>query len=273
MNPIRIFACALLVVSMAACQGNDPSTAASKPSTSPQAPESALGRAVGREIDKAREKLANENIGLNNSVSINRRGGGVSILNRQDANDDRPKAEISPKGDLLIEGKPVAINDEQRAMLLEYRAHVIGIAESGMEIGVQGADLAAKAMGEAFKGLFSGKSEQEIEKSVEAEAAGIKQSAAKLCARLPEMLASQQKLAAALPEFQPYATMTQDDVDDCMDESKHDAASQAQLQAEIRQEIRTAIRSSVRTAVDKDATEAAAEAQSEAQAEPDTATR
>ena len=29
------------------------------------------------------------------------------------------------------------------------------------------------------------------------------------------MLVSQQKLAAALPAFKPYATMTQQDVDDC----------------------------------------------------------
>ena len=84
-----------------------------------------------------------------------------------------------------------------------------------MEIGVQGADLATKAMGEAFKGIFSGKSEKEIEKSVEAEAAKIKMAPPKLCGRLPAMMASQQKLAAAVPEFRPYATMTQDDIDDC----------------------------------------------------------
>ena len=51
-----------------------------------------------------------------------------------------------------------------------------------MEIGVQGADLATKAMGEAFKGIFSGKSEKEIEKSVEAEAAKIKMAGAQSCA-------------------------------------------------------------------------------------------
>ena len=50
-------------------------------------------------------------------------------------------------------------------------------------------------------------------------------SAAKLCGRLPDMMASQQKLAAALPEFRPYATMTQDDIDDCFDESREETAS------------------------------------------------
>jgi hypothetical protein len=36
-----------------------------------------------------------------------------------------------------------------------------------------------------------------------------------LCKRMPGLLTSQQKLAAALPAFRPYATMTQEDIDDC----------------------------------------------------------
>jgi hypothetical protein len=202
MNRIRIFACTALLASLAACQGNTPSSTASKSPASTPEPESALGRVVHKEIRKAREKLATENISLKSGVRFNGKGG-VNI-DTNDSNDDRPEAEITPKGDLLIEGKAVAINNEQRTLLL------------------QGADLAAKAMGEAFKGILSGKSEQEIEKSVEAEAAGIKQSAAKLCARLPGLLASQTELAATLPEFKPYATMTREDIDDCMKDTKDD---------------------------------------------------
>lgn len=144
------------------------------------------------------------------------RQGNITISEREK---DLPKAEITPQGDLLIAGRAVAVDPAQRALLLEYREHVVGVAESGMEIGMQGADLATKAIGEALKGVFSGKSEQEIEQSVEAEAGQIKASAAKLCNRLPAMMASQQKLAAALPEFKPYATMTQEDIDDCLDDA------------------------------------------------------
>ena len=266
MNKISTFACAALLVSLAACQDKAPPTpAASTPAASTQEPESALGRVVHKEIKKAREKLATENISIRNGVRFNGKGG-VNI-DTDDRNDNRPEAEITPKGDLLIDGKAVAINNEQRALLLEHRAQIIGIAESGMDIGVQGADLAAKAMGEAFKGIFSGKSEQEIEKSVEAEAAGIKQSAAKLCARLPGLLASQQKLAATLPEFKPYATMTQEDIDDCMKDSDH-TVQQANVQSEIRGEVRDAIRDTVRGAVRQDdAKDAAVEAEAEAGAE------
>lgn len=266
MNRIRILACTAVLASLAACQGNAPSPpTASKPPAPAQEPESALGRVVNKEIRKAREKLATENISIKNGVRFNGRGG-VNI-DTNDRDDTRPDAEITPKGDLLIEGKAVSINAQQRALLLEHRAQIIGIAESGMDIGVQGADLAAKAMGEAFKGIFSGKSEQEIEKSVEAEAAGIKQAAAKLCARLPGLLASQQKLAATLPEFQPYATMTREDIDDCMKDSEDHTVQQAELQSEIRGEIRDAVRGTVRGAVRHDDTEAATEAQAEASAE------
>ncbi|HEY1139668.1 MAG TPA: DUF2884 family protein, partial [Lysobacter sp.] len=207
---------------------------------------------------KAREKLATENISLNGGVHINSGDHhGVSVFS-DDENDKRPKAEITPKGDLLIDGKTVAITAQQRAMLLEYRAHIIGVAESGMEIGVQGADLAAKAMGEAFKGIFSGKSDKDIEKSVDAQAEGIKQAAAKLCGRLPAMMASQQQLAASLPEFKPYATMTQEDIDECMKENDKHAemhhASHDEIRQEIREEVRSAVRDAVRNEPAQDAT-------------------
>lgn len=248
-NSIRTMGTLVLVAALAACSDSGKTPAKPAATSSTTQPTSSLGKLVNKEIQEAREKLATENIGLNDTVHINSdKHGGVSIFSGdKDGKDDRPKAEITPKGDLLIDGKAVAINDEQRGMLLEYRGHVIGIAESGMEIGVQGADLAAKAMGEAFKGIFSGKSEQDIEKTVEAEAAGIKAAAARLCGRLPAMMATQQKLAAALPEFKPYATMTQEDIDGCMKDS--DEATAHQAKSEIREEIRSTIRESVRDSV------------------------
>lgn len=260
MNARHTLAIALLAcMPLVACSNSSQAPAPqSSPAASTTEPTSALGKMVEKEIREAREKLATENISINGGVRINPgKEGGISVLS-DDENDNRPKAEITPKGDLLIDGKPVAVSAQQRAMLLEYRTHVIGVAESGMEIGVQGADLAAKAMGEAFKGIFSGKSEQDIEKSVEAEATKIKTAATKLCGRLPAMMASQQKLAASLPEFKPYATMTQEDIDDCMKDSEGEhTAHHAELQSEIRDEIRSTIRETVRETVRNEAQEAA----------------
>lgn len=248
MNTIRTFTCTALLASLAACSNTTPPAAPAASSTAAQ-PTSSLGKLVGKEIEEARKKLATENIGLNGSIRLNAgKDGDVAVFDGADKSDTRPKGEITPKGDLLIDGKAVAINAEQRAMLLEYRAHVIKVAEGGMDIGLQGADLAVNAMGEAFKGVLSGKSEQEIEKVVEAEAADIKAAVVKLCEDLPPMMETQRKLAAALPEFKPYANMTREDIDDCLKNGEGDG-QQAGARAEIREEIRGAVRESVREEV------------------------
>ena len=96
------------------------------------------------------------------------------------------------------------------------RGQVIGIAEAGMAIGAQGANIAGHALSGAVGAIFGGKDgEQEFEKKIEAEAAKIEAEAMKICTRLPGLMAGQQALAAALPEFKPYARMTQEDIDDC----------------------------------------------------------
>lgn len=194
---------------------------------------SMLGDVVGKAMDEARSEIRTGNI----SISAE--------------SHDLPKAEISPQGNLLIDGRQVDTTPAQRVLLLGYRSHVVGVAESGMDIGLQGADLAAKAMGEAFKGMFTGKSEAEIEKSIESEADGIKVAAVQLCDRLPAMLASQRQLAAALPEFAPYATMDESDIDDCMDEDSDTLsdAERTRRREEVRGDIRKGIRGSIQKVV------------------------
>jgi hypothetical protein len=115
----------------------------------------ALGSIVKRATDEAREKLATENISLSR--------------NWKNGRTDLAKAEITPQGDLLIAGETIAIDEAQRALLLEHRAHLIAIAEAGIAVGVQGADLGAKAASMAIKGVFSGNTEQ-LEREIEAEA-------------------------------------------------------------------------------------------------------
>lgn len=168
-------------------------TATSAPSGAE--PKTMLGKAVGEAIEEARRELATENIGLSTGATM-------------------PKGEITPQGDLLIGGEPVKIDEKQRALLLEHRKRIVAIAEAGMLIGIEGADLAGKAITEALGSVFSGDSEK-IEKKIEAEAKGIENSAARLCELLPAMLASQEALKQALPAFEPYATMTQAEIDEC----------------------------------------------------------
>lgn len=158
------------------------------------AADTTLGRKVREATETARKELASNNIEVSNKKGA--------------------KVEITPVGDLLINGSAITTDDAQRRLLLQYRGQIMGVAEAGIEIGVQGANLGARAAGEAIKGIFSGKGE-EVEKRINAEAEKLKASAARICDQLPAMLATQQQLAAAIPEFKPYATMEQSDIDEC----------------------------------------------------------
>lgn len=187
----RLFLSSLLLcLPLAACgEGGSPSTASKT-----AAETESIGQKVQAATDKARTEMAKGNINI--------------------SDEHNNKAEITPQGDLLINGQAVTIDAQQRALLLDYRRQVEKLAGAGMDIGVAGAQLGVKAAGEALRGVFSGNTEG-IEAKVNAEADKIKEQAQTLCRLLPEMMAKQQALAAVLPAFKPYATMDQSDIDDC----------------------------------------------------------
>jgi hypothetical protein len=160
------------------------------------APHSAIGAMVGKTVDKVRTQMETRNLALTSE------------------GDRLPKAEITPRGDLLVDGKAVAVDDAQRALLLAYRGQIIEVATAGAEIGMQGADFGMQAAGKALRGAFSGKGDQ-VEKEIQAQAREFEQRARRICDHLPPLLETQRKLAASLPAFAPYATMDQSDVDDC----------------------------------------------------------
>lgn len=233
---------------LSACGQRDNAAAPAAGADGAAPPTTALGRTVAKAMDKARDELANGNIELTGlNVSGNHRG--FSIGDRRDPNDTRPKAEITPQGDLLIEGRKVAADTQQQALLREYRGHIEKIALAGMDVGVAGADLGMKAATEAIGAVFSGNGDQ-VEQRMEAEAKHIEAAAMKLCSYLPALLDSQTRLAAALPEFRPYATMDQSDVDDCHRDGSISAEQvRAQVREDIRREVRTGVRDSLRNAV------------------------
>ncbi len=181
----------MLALPLAAC-GEHSAPASQQASADPQA-DTTLGKQVRDATDKAREKLAEGNISIGS---------------------DGSKVELSPTGDLLINGTSVPLNDSQRAITVQYRKQVVEIAEAGIEIGVQGANLGVRAAGEALKGIFSGDTDK-IEERVNAEAEKLQAHANKICDKMPALMATQQQLAAAVPEFRPYAKMEQSDIDEC----------------------------------------------------------
>jgi hypothetical protein len=74
---------------------------------------------------------------------------------------------------------------------------------------------------ESLKSVFTGGSDEDIERNVQAQASKIESAAMALCDALPGMMESQNRLAAAMPEFKPYANMTQSDIDDCRSDARH----------------------------------------------------
>lgn len=185
-------------LALAACNA-DRAPAGTPAAATSSASASLIDHVVDRAMDHAGDEMRKRNI---------------SISGHDGANGPA-RAQITPQGDLLIDGKAVPIDAAQRAMLLDYRARVEDIAAQGMAIGKQGAALGMHAAADAIVGAFTGQSEAQIQQHAEAQAAGIKQSALALCERLPGLLAAQQKLAAALPAFAPYATMTGHDIESC----------------------------------------------------------
>lgn len=220
-------------------------TAASADGTA-SPPTTAIGRTVARAMDEARAKLATEDMDLNR-VGITRSGGRNEVVVDGQPGDARPKATIKPDGTLLIDGTPVPTDQHQAALLRQYRADLEAIASAGMDIGVQGADLGVRAATAALKGVFTGTGAK-AEAMIERDATRIEVAARALCGRMPALLRSQTALAAALPAFQPYATMDQSDVDDCYDdgEGQDGASTRDDVRAGIRAGIRDGIRDAAR---------------------------
>src|SRR5687768_13273141 len=111
------------IAALTACDARNEVESATRDTTA------TIGTEMSGAIEKARRKLETGNI----TVS----GDGAS-----------GKAEITPAGDLLIDGRRVEVTPQQRALLLEHRAKIVAVAAAGMDVGVQGAGLAVKAMGE-----------------------------------------------------------------------------------------------------------------------------
>lgn len=193
MNLLRLLPATLLCLPLMACGGTS-STPDKTVGKSIAEATSGVGQTVKEAMEDARKEITEGNIKISSA--------------------NQPRAEITPDGHLLIGGKDVPVDANQRRHLQAYRSQVVAVATEGMAIGVAGAKLGTDAAGDALKGIFSGDTDG-LEKRVNAQAAKIEAQAKRICERLPAMLASQQALARELPAFKPYATMDQSDVDDC----------------------------------------------------------
>ncbi len=169
------------------------------------------------DLAKARKDLLTESLGLENSLRFGK---------DSDRRPHLPKAEITPQGDFLIEGKAQAIDPRQRRELLTYRGQVIDIAIRGIDIGERAGQAALDAVGTSWMGMLfgamTGSLERRVERVVRQQVGpGVRD----ICRQLPEVHATQQRLASALPAFRPYATLDRDDIDECETEVRREFAT------------------------------------------------
>jgi len=242
-----LIAAALASILIAGCSQSSAPQVSATPDAPGAAPQTALGRMAASAIGEARVKLAKENINLNGEfVFHNGHRNTIARVGHKDPADTRPDAELTPMGELLIDGKPVQVTPSQHAMLVQYRQALMSVAETGMQLGVQGADLGGQAIGEVFAGLMSGHPDQ-IDKNINAKASKIEAQAMQLCMQLRPVQQMQQQLATAIPQFAPYATLKASDIDDCNKDhaGRHVTVATGADRTEIRDEIRETIRGSV----------------------------
>ena len=257
-----LIAAAVVAIALPGCSRSSAPQAAATQNAPAGAPQTALGRMAANAIGEARTKLAKENINLNGEFYYSNDGhhGVTARVGHKNPDDTRPDAELTPTGDLLIDGKAVQVTPAQHAMLLQYRQSLMSIADAGMQIGVQGAELGGQAIGEVFRGLMSGHTDQ-IDKNINAKASKIEAQATQLCKQLQPLQELQQRLATTVPQFAPYATLKRSDIDDCEDRhGRHVAMATDADRAEIRDDIRNEVRSSIRDAVRSDTHDAGSDA-------------
>lgn len=172
-------------------------------------------REVRTELAEARRKLDTDNLEL----------GDLCFGDSDKPRANLPKAEITPDGDFLVEGRTVTIDAAQRRDLLAYRGQVLDVARAGIDIGEQTAQAALEAVD---RGLFSlmfsaltGSLERRIEKTV---MENLGPAVEMICASLPALYDTQQRLAISLAEFRPYATLEPDSAKDCRREMQREFA-------------------------------------------------
>jgi len=127
-----------------------------------------------------------------------------------------PDAIVSVTGELTIDGKTVALNQAQKDLATRYFAGAKTLRDDGFATGMAGASTALTAISAVVSGLASGEPDK-IGDAVEAKAAQVEVQAQKLCRDQGELAATQNALAASVPEFKPYALIQTQDVNECHD--------------------------------------------------------
>ncbi len=134
-------------------------------------------------------------------------------------------AEITPTGSLTIGGDPVPVTPQQQALLREYHDAALILHRDAIATGAAGARMGGSAIRSVVRGLLRGNPEN-IGKEIEASAGEIASKALAVCRQMEVLQDIQDDVAAALPAFQPYATIKDVDARDCQEVAQAHATTQ-----------------------------------------------
>lgn len=132
----------------------------------------------------------------------------------------KPDARILSDGDLLIDGKAVALTAAGRALTQRYYADAHGVAAAGEAVGKAGGWLALKIVGSLFSALWHGDSAI-VDRTAHSQQARLQGRVDDLCGQLSALKTVQDRLAAAQPVFTPYAYIRTADVTKCYRDAKN----------------------------------------------------
>lgn len=130
-------------------------------------------------------------------------------------------ARVAADGSLVIGSRTVETPPEGRAALKQYNADVVAFEQHGAALGLAGAKFGWRTVKDVLGSLFKGKAEEAGARAEEG-AKQLEASARELCGRLDSLYRAQQTAADAIPDFRPYAVVSQRQVRDCLDDADED---------------------------------------------------
>jgi len=129
------------------------------------------------------------------------------------------QARVTGEGKLSIGGTEVTVSPQAQVALARYNADAVVFTDQAKSLGVESADFALHTIGQVFKGILHGSTDQ-VGDEADQGAKLIEVKARLLCQRMDEWRLAQDAAAQVVPEFKPYAVIGADEVSDCDADSK-----------------------------------------------------
>ncbi len=210
----------LALPALSACQqGQTPNGA-----TQGDKPQTLAGQVTATALQGVRENLRNGSLRIGGGQGI--RFGDIQVDGYQGDGSENglPLLEITPTGELVLQGQRLPLSTEQQSAVQNYRQQALALADGGIAIGIRGADMGGAALSSAIGSAISmaGGDSSVLERELRAHAATLQNEVRTLCDQLGTLHQAQEQLSASLPAFAPYAVITPGAVQQCHAQAMRD---------------------------------------------------